>query len=207
MFKKTDESEWSRFSRALGGQPKGGPDEAPVKEQPAEPAPVIKEAAPVAPPAAPAPPRVASVVQTYSRPHSAPAPVQPDADEVETVIGVHSSFEGTLNCEASMRITGSAQGEIRCARSLVIEESAKVNAKVTAANAVVAGKLDGSIICDGRLEVLATGQVTGELTAGVLIIQEGAFFEGHLKMKERHADEQPVAEPARRFGVPESVVN
>ncbi len=199
MFKKTEESEWSRFSRALSGQPKGGTEEIPTKEPATEPAPMIREPAPVAPPAPSAPARPAATAQTYPRPR---VEAQHDADEIETLIGPRSTFEGTLNCESSMRIKGTAQGEIHCARSIVIEESAQVNAKVTAANAVVAGKVDGSIVCEGRLEVLATGRVTGELTAGVLIIQEGAFFEGHLKMRERRPDE-PAAEPVRRFGAPE----
>ena len=84
-----------------------------------------------------------------------------------------------------MRIKGTVQGKINCSESLVIEETAKVKAKVTAANATIAGSLNGSVTCDGRLEVLATGKVRGELTAGVLIIQEGALFEGRLKVKDR----------------------
>lgn len=122
---------------------------------------------------------------------------------METVIGARSFFEGTLRCEASLRIKGRVQGEIDCAKALVIEESAEVDAKVTAANAIVAGKLDGSIVCDGRLEILATGRVSGELTAGVLIIQEGAFFEGHLKMKDRSAEGKGSGDAvaSKRFGV------
>lgn len=129
---------------------------------------------------------------------------------METVIGLHTTIDGTLNCEASMRIKGTAQGEITCTKAVIIEETARVNAKVTAASVVVAGKLDGSIVSSGRLEILSTGRVTGELTAGVLIIQEGAFFEGHLKMKERPAEEQPAEAPiSRRFASApaESVVN
>ena len=210
MFKKTEDSEWSRFSKALSNQPKTGSEDALAKEQAPEPAPVAREVAPPTPtpPSAAAPSRP-SPVQVYGRSHQSAA--QHEIEEMETVIGPNSSFDGTLRCESGLRIKGTAQGEIACAKSLIIEESAKVNAKVTAMNAVVAGKLDGSIICDGRLEILATGQVTGELTAGVLIIQEGAFFEGHLKMKDRKPEPRAADEYAssRRFGsqTSDSVVN
>lgn len=187
MLKKTEDSEWSRFSRVLGNQPRTA-EETPTKEQQhTEPVPAPYEAPQPTPAPAPAAPRPPAT-QPYTRPQQ-PAVVRDESEDVETVIGVHSFFDGTFRCESSMRIKGTVQGEIACDKSLVIEESAKVNAKVTAANATIAGKLDGSVTCDGRLEVLATGRVTGELTAAILIIQEGAFFEGHLKMKDRKSEE------------------
>ncbi|MGE5620637.1 MAG: bactofilin family protein [Sphingomonadaceae bacterium] len=211
MFKKTEDSEWSRFSRALSGQSRTGTDEEVeegviAKSEPAEAVrePASREAAvresapregavrdgatreiptPAVPPAA-APVRSISAAQpVYSRPH-APT-ISQEADESDTIIGSQTVIDGNLKCESNLRIKGSAQGDIVCSKSVFIEESAKVNANVQAANAVVAGQLEGSIVCEGRLEILATGRVTGELTAGVLIIQEGAFFEGHLKMKDR----------------------
>ncbi len=188
MLKKSEESEWSRFSRVLSKDSRNV-EETAAKEQTEAAAPVAPEAAPQPAPA----PAVARPAQTpsYVRPHP-PVAIQ-ETEEVETVIGIHSFFDGTFRCESSMRIKGTVQGEIACTKSLVIEETAKVNAKVTAANATIAGKLDGSITCDGRLEVLATGRLTGELTAGVVIIQEGAFFEGHLKMKERKVEDAETA--------------
>ncbi len=208
MFKKTEDSEWSRFSKALSSQSKAGAEEAQVKDEPLEPAPTPREVAQPAPTPPPAPARP-SVTQTYIRPHTS---AQSEPGEVETIIGATSSFDGTLKCESSLRIKGNAQGEINCGKSLTIEESARVNANIKAASAVVAGQLEGAIECEGRLEILATGRVTGDLTAGVLIIQEGAFFEGHLKMKDRKIEERPAAveaAPARRFGASssEAVVN
>lgn len=196
MLKKTDESEWSRFSRVLSKDARTVEEPA-AKEQP-EPVPAPVEAPQQSAPV-PAPARSVSA-PAYVRQQQAPV-AHEAAGDVETVIGVHSFFDGTFRCESSMRIKGTVQGEIACSRSLVIEETARVNAKVTASNATIAGNLDGSVTCDGRLEVLATGRVTGELTAGVLIIQEGAFFEGHLKMKERRTEEAPApAEEARLEG-------
>jgi cytoskeletal protein CcmA (bactofilin family) len=207
VFKRED-SEWSRFSRALSGQPKTEAEEAPAKEEEApEPAqtPVAREVAP--PPPSPTPPPAPPRASTpaFSRPQNA-TPPQQEAEEVETVIGNKASFEGTLQCESSLRVKGKVQGEISCTKTLVIEETAEVDAKITVANAFVAGKLDGSIVCEGRLEIVATGRVSGELTAGVLIIQEGAFFEGQLKMKDRSTEGKSAADPAssKRYGVPAS---
>jgi cytoskeletal protein CcmA (bactofilin family) len=216
VFKKTEDTEWSRFSRALSGQSRAGTEQEQeqdgviLKEEPQDTAPLPREAAAREAPAREPAARESAVRELPQRevapsiPTPAPAPIKPspavqpgylsrvhtpiapqETDEAETVIGVQSTFDGNLRCESSLRIRGTAQGEITCAKSVFVEESAKVNANVKASNAVVAGEVEGSITCDGRLEILATGRVTGELTAGVLIIQEGAFFEGHLKMKDR----------------------
>ncbi|HEX2923379.1 MAG TPA: polymer-forming cytoskeletal protein [Chloroflexota bacterium] len=226
MFKKTEESEWSRFSRALSGQSRGNAEEEETKEEPVvepeplprEPMPreaVAREAAPIQrdapqPVVTPAPsaPPVARPTpqQSYTRTHNSFQ--QQDSDEAETVIGAQSSFDGTLKCQTNLRIRGTAQGEISCGKSVVIEESAKVNANIKSANVVVAGQVEGSIVCEGRLEVMATGRVSGELTAAVLIIQEGAFFEGHLTMKDREPDHQPQHTPTRgRHASSEGMVN
>jgi cytoskeletal protein CcmA (bactofilin family) len=204
VFKRED-SEWSRFSRALGGQPKTEAPEVPDKEEEASepaPAPVAREVAPPPPTPAtpPAPPRPSA--PAFSRPNNPPP--QQEAEDVETVIGSKASFEGTLRCESSLRVKGKVQGEISCSRTLVIEEGAEVDAKITVANAIVAGKLDGSIVCEGRLEIVATGRVSGELSAGVLSIQEGAFFEGQLKMKDRSSEGRGSTDSAtsKRYGVP-----
>jgi cytoskeletal protein CcmA (bactofilin family) len=46
----------------------------------------------------------------------------------------------------------------------------------------IAGHVEGQIYCEGRVEIRPTGRVTGEISAGALIVQEGAYFDGNSKM-------------------------
>jgi cytoskeletal protein CcmA (bactofilin family) len=101
---------------------------------------------------------------------------------VESVIGEQSSFEGTFKSDSSVRIRGSVQGDLVSKQAVFIEEHAKVSAKVTGASIVVGGEVDGELHCEGRVEIKPSGRVTGEINAGTLIMHEGAFFEGQLKM-------------------------
>jgi cytoskeletal protein CcmA (bactofilin family) len=105
-----------------------------------------------------------------------------DGTDVESLIGEHTSFEGTLKTEGSVRLLGAIQGEIESKSAIIVEEKARVTARLTAAQISVAGQVDGQIYCDGRVEIRPTGRVTGEINAGALIVQEGAFFEGNSKM-------------------------
>jgi cytoskeletal protein CcmA (bactofilin family) len=199
MFnKKTEESEWTRFSRALGGQPAAPPDdEAVPADEPAEavtlaqmppaetevytpPAPPIREPEPAEAPAPAYAPAPATV--------SAPAFTSPalsrtlDGDGDETVVGDGASIEGTVRSDRSIRVRGSIQGEIESKQRVVVEESARVAARIVAEQVTVLGEVNGSIECTGRVEIASSARVTGEVSASTLVIQEGAVVEGNLRM-------------------------
>jgi len=193
MFKRTEEQEWTRFSKALSGREteEGGQSEptdpaAPAvaegADQPASPA--VPTAPVQTPPQAPAIGRpatndvnvsVSRVAQPTPRGSYAPS-------DVQSVIGPQTSFSGTLNSETSVRILGSVDGEINSSQAVMIEEQARVKAKVSAEAITVAGEVTGELHCAGRVEILPSGRVHGEIKAGTLVMQEGAFFEGNLKM-------------------------
>jgi cytoskeletal protein CcmA (bactofilin family) len=207
MFKKTEESEWTRFSRALGGtQPAPTHDEDLTSvDEAEEPATLVQStSAPtepevyMAPPPAPAPAEREVPVPSYTPP---PPPAPMAAPEItvpqtrplggdagETVIGEGATIDGTIRSERSIRVTGAVQGEIESQQRVVVDEQARVQARITAEQVTVLGEVNGSINCTGRVEIASTARVTGEVTAGTLVIQEGAYFEGSLKMTNARDD-------------------
>lgn len=190
MFKKTDENEWSRFSKALSSRERDGDAEEAHAATAAEPA---AAAAAAASPSAPRP--IQDVNVSIAR---SPRAGADSRDEGETFIAERTFFDGTFRSEESVRIRGTVQGEIESKRSIVVEEQAKVTAKMTAAAVTIAGQVSGQVFCAGRVEIRPTGRVTGEITAGTLIMQEGAFFEGNLKMGGRGSEEARAEAAAGR---------
>ncbi len=198
MFnKRSEESEWTRFSKAFTGK-EGAKGDEPAREgeDVAETNGVAAgetaaEVATAAPPVSSPSIRPASADSNYSvapRPSVTTVPTRATAvdayDDVESMIGEHASFNGTYRSEHSIRVKGSAQGEIECQKSVYVEENAKVEAKVTAATITVAGEVNGELNCTGRVEIRPSGRVTGTINAGTLVMQEGAFFDGNLRMKQ-----------------------
>ncbi|MEA2640891.1 MAG: hypothetical protein QOF51_2285 [Chloroflexota bacterium] len=188
MFRRTEESEWSRFSKALTGKDEkegnGTTDESITAVETPEPT-ASSEVAAVSATAAASPtsrPPTTDSNLTVSRTAASQTPVE--SDDVESIVGQHTFFDGTYRSDASVRILGTAQGEVDCKRAVFVEENAKVDAKITAANVTVAGQVNGEINCTGRVEIRPTGRVTGTINAGTLIMQEGAFFDGNLRMKQ-----------------------
>ena len=49
---------------------------------------------------------------------------------------------------------------------------------MTAANVIINGDYEGDVDCGGRFEIGSTGRVKGKVKAQVLVVKEGAHFEG-----------------------------
>jgi cytoskeletal protein CcmA (bactofilin family) len=215
MFKKSEESEWTRFSRALGGtQPAPGQreesvpsdegdDQDPVTMSQPVPADVTMTSATREDPedlpdltrAVEMPRPEAS--EHVAAPPQAAAPGYPPTGHAqslesgETIIGAGATIDGNVRSDQSIRILGTVQGEVETQRRVIVGEGARVQARIAAEHVTVLGEVNGAIECSGRVEIAASGRVSGEVTAGTLVIQEGAFFEGHLKMSSGQIETTP----------------
>ena len=107
------------------------------------------------------------------------------------MISAGSAFDGVYVSSDDLQIDGMVTGEILSQGKLLISEGAIVNASVAASQIVVAGRLEGTIQCDGRIEVLPSGWVAGKVSAFAVVIQEGAYFTGELTMRSQRALEAP----------------
>jgi cytoskeletal protein CcmA (bactofilin family) len=65
---------------------------------------------------------------------------------------------------------------------VIIEQGGNVNAEIIADDVVVAGEYTGNLLCRKRLEVQATGKVSGRLETLKLVLQEGAAMDGEIHM-------------------------
>jgi cytoskeletal protein CcmA (bactofilin family) len=191
MFKKNEEQEWTRFRGALS-KDRDDAGAATTTQEMSE----TTNSAPTAG-AASASGSATGTAGPSFRPSAGDVnvglpsarlsrSVVSDGVEVESLIGEHTTFEGTLKTEGAVRLLGSVQGEIESKGTIIVEEKARVNARLTGAAVTVAGTVDGQIYCEGRVEIRPTGHVTGEINAGALIVQEGAYFDGSSKMATTH---------------------
>jgi cytoskeletal protein CcmA (bactofilin family) len=109
--------------------------------------------------------------------------------EARAYLDQGSKVSGKLSFEGPARIDGQVDGEITAKDSVMIGESAVVTAQIKAASIVVAGKISGDITASQRIEIRPSAKVVGNLTAPVLVVHEGAVFEGHCAMQPESARE------------------
>jgi cytoskeletal protein CcmA (bactofilin family) len=112
----------------------------------------------------------------------------------ESVIDPHARFNGKYVSDRDLRIEGEAQGEIECQGTLIISPQARVRSAITAHNVIINGDYEGDVDCGGRFEIGSTGRVKGGVKTGVLVVKEGAHWEGSVVMTAEGA--RPQAAPA-----------
>ena len=109
--------------------------------------------------------------------------------EARAYLDQGSKVNGKLSFEGPARIDGHIDGEINAKDSIMIGESAVVTAQIKASSIIVAGKVSGDITASQRIEIRPSAKVMGNLTAPILVVHEGAVFEGHCAMQPEGARE------------------
>lgn len=107
------------------------------------------------------------------------------SEEVNAFLGKGTTFEGKMTFEGMFRLDGKFNGEIFAGDSLIIGETGEVNAQINVNTLIVNGKVDGSITAGTRVEIYPPGKVLGDIKTPILVISEGAIFEGNCQMEKR----------------------
>ena len=125
----------------------------------------------------------------------APKPKKPasgrEANAV-TILTTGCHFSGKLYCRGASRIGGKIDGQIVSEGQLIVEEEAVITAEINADEAIIQGRVQGKLQASGRVELCASSQFDGDIITPVLIVREGAQFNGHATMVRRdEAGKQP----------------
>jgi cytoskeletal protein CcmA (bactofilin family) len=152
-----------------------------------DPIPERKPAAP--PPAPPAPPSPAAPAAP-----AAPGPAASAAAR-SSLIGPRARLKGDLTGDDDVVVEGTVEGQVRISRELRVAAGGRVLASVHAASVVVSGELVGNCTATQRIELQATGKLTGDIRAPRIAIAEGATFKGKSEMGrvETPRPEKPAA--------------
>ena len=114
--------------------------------------------------------------------------------KVNAFIDKDTEVKGDVRFKESFRIDGKFKGKILAGNTLIIGESAQVNADIEVKNISINGRVKGSIIARESTEIFSLGRVTGQIITGKLTIEEGAFFQGTCQMELKALEEKKTDE-------------
>ena len=114
-----------------------------------------------------------------------PAPARPDkAGTRKARIGAGLVLKGELCGEDDVIIEGRLEGKITLKQhSVIIEESGRVDADITASSICVAGEVHGNLHGTEQVVLLKTGRVEGNISAKSVTLETGAQFKGSIDME------------------------
>ena len=122
----------------------------------------------------------------WKRDQSAVPSGAPGADgSVETVMDLGKSviIKGELSGSEDLTLCGQMEGSITLpAHTLTIGAGADIKAEISAKTVVIMGAVTGNVTAGDKLEIHATGSVTGDIVAPRLVIVDGGCLHGTVTM-------------------------
>ncbi|AFN73523.1 hypothetical protein MROS_0279 [Melioribacter roseus P3M-2] len=109
-------------------------------------------------------------------------------EEEVSIISNGVRIEGNINSEGNVRIDGIVKGNLSVNGNLTMGEQAQVIGEIKARNVITNGKVEGKIIAAEKLRLESKAVIKGDIVSRVLIVEEGAVFDGNSSM---NASKQP----------------
>lgn len=107
---------------------------------------------------------------------------------MSTILGRGTSVEGHMEVSQSLRIDGVFKGSLSATDTLIVGSTGELSdVDIKVKNAIIGGKVKGNITASNKITLESTSSLEGDLTAKLLVIEEGALFTGNCTSGEKAA--------------------
>jgi cytoskeletal protein CcmA (bactofilin family) len=114
-------------------------------------------------------------------------------------IGRGIEVTGDIAFADRLQVDGKVNGKLNSdSGTLIVGESGQLDTQIDVGVCVVHGEIRGNLIARSKLEIRRTGRVHGDVVTPVLLVEEGAVFNGAIRMTQESANR---LEEIRKTGV------
>ena len=100
----------------------------------------------------------------------------------KTIIGPHTRVAGPLAGTDDLVVEGIVEGTVTGEAQVTISAGAKVGGVVRGRDVIVGGALDFNVYGSASVRLLASAEVRADIEAPRIAIDDGALFEGQVRM-------------------------
>ena len=102
----------------------------------------------------------------------------------EATIGKSLAITGEVSGSESLYVDGHVEGSINLQEHRVtVGRNGVVSATITAREIVILGRVQGRMIASERLHMSSEGELTGDVVAQRISVEEGAYFKGAIDIR------------------------
>src|SRR5215203_2176702 len=118
-----------------------------------------------------------------------------NAENAISIIGAGMQIQGDIVTDGTVRVEGKIKGTIRAGKAVVLGKEAEVVGDIFTQDAVIGGRVTGTLVAESRLELQSTCVVDGSVRARAehLQLEEGARFNGQIEMIDGRDGGAPAA--------------
>ena len=111
-------------------------------------------------------------------------------------LGKSVVIKGELSGSEDLTLGGHMEGSIKLpAHTLTVGSHANIKADISAKAVVITGTVIGNVMAADKVEIQATGSVTGDVVSPRLVIADGGYLNGNVKMSQSERGHAPPAKP------------
>jgi cytoskeletal protein CcmA (bactofilin family) len=112
------------------------------------------------------------------------APALAPREGVISIIGPGMRVVGDCETEGTLRIEGIVEGTVRAGKAVVVGKDGVIQGDLATQDAVIGGRVTGTVTAESRLELQATCIIEGEIRARRVKLEEGGKINGKVLMGE-----------------------
>ncbi len=105
-------------------------------------------------------------------------------EAVISIIGPGMKVVGDCITDGTVRVEGTVEGSVKAGKAVVVGKQGAVIGDVQTQDAVISGRVTGTLVAESRLELQATCQIDGDVRTRRMQLEEGALLNGTVHMSE-----------------------
>jgi cytoskeletal protein CcmA (bactofilin family) len=117
---------------------------------------------------------------------------QKDDTEIKAYMGEDTVFNGSLSFEGTVRIDGKFEGHVITEDTLIVGETGKLKADISAGTVVCIGQVEGTIVASKKVEIHSTSKVMGSIKSPAIYIELGGVLDGSCDMMGKESKIVPL---------------
>jgi cytoskeletal protein CcmA (bactofilin family) len=102
--------------------------------------------------------------------------------DVVSIIGPGMKITGDCESDGTIRVEGAIEGSVKAAKSVVVGKDGIVVGDITTQDAIVAGRVNGSVTAESRVELQSSCRIQGDIRSRRVKLDEGGQIDGSLHM-------------------------
>jgi len=103
-------------------------------------------------------------------------------NQISSILSPEVEITGDVKVSGSILIYGKIFGKLESKGTVRTAKGSYVKGNIIAKDAQVSGKVDGDLVVNDKVTLGNSAYLTGNLNAKVLVIEEGAQFDGVVNM-------------------------
>ena len=107
---------------------------------------------------------------------------------MSSIIGSDLEVKGDINIKGDLLIYGTVDGNINCEGMVTTAKESQVNGNINTIYADISGTVSGNLEAKEKVSLSSTAKLEGDLLATILVIEEGASFNGLCKMNSKNSN-------------------